>query len=517
MKKNHIMGIIGDVTAHFMADYRLQLSAAAVLLGSYLLWQRRSKRYHLPPGPRPLPLLGNLLELRKDGRTFKIFQEMGKKYGPVFQVKVGTVDTVVLNTIEAVRDTLIKRQDDYAGRPYMYTVGKFPLFTMGITFGQFSPKWALQRKLAHSSIRKYASGQHLEKLVHFSMDKVTEVLKKQKEPFDPLDTLSLLAYNIICSMCFGKRFELDDPFFKEMVRLNMESTLLFGNGLLPDFMPFLGPVYDLLPSKALTLLGNLIDTFLGFIQKTHEEHLETFDPEHITDLTYHVIQSMKEAEQDEEQRSTLAQLEKGNFMAILSDMFFAGTDTSRFSLQWVVCFAAGIPEVQRKLQEEVDDLLEPNENVSLSHLPKLPYSMAVVYEAMRMRPTAALAMPHRTICDTKAFEYDIPAGYQVFPNLWALHMNPEEWDEPEIFKPERFLDEYGQLTPKPNSFLPFSTGRRTCVGEALAKTELHMLTTMLFQRFTFEPAPGEILDFDMMELGFGCMCKPYKVIVKPRY
>ena len=102
------------------------------------------------------------------------------------------------------------------------------------------------------------------------------------------------------------------------------------------------------------------------------------------------------------------------------------------------------------------------------------------------------------------------------PNLWALHTDPEKWEKPEEFRPERFLDKNGQLLPKMENYLPFSTGRRVCLGEALAKTELHMLTAMLFQKFSFFPAPGEKLEGKMLDTGLGCIPAGYKIIAKPR-
>ena len=103
-------------------------------------------------------------------------------------------------------------------------------------------------------------------------------------------------------------------------------------------------------------------------------------------------------------------------------------------------------------------------------------------------------------------------------NVWDLHMNPELWDEPGVFKPERWLDDNGKHISHPFQFLPFSTGRRVCVGETLAKAQLHMMTAILFQKlkFTAVTEGDEPFKAEMLPVGMSCMSKPYKVIAERR-
>ena len=112
--------------------------------------------------------------------------------------------------------------------------------------------------------------------------------------------------------------------------------------------------------------------------------------------------------------------------------------------------------------------------------------------------------------------YELPKDTWVMVNLWALHHDPKEWNDPEMFKPERFLDEDGKMAPKPNSYLPFSSGRRVCVGEALAKSELLLSLSLLCQRFRFEVPPGEKVVPENVQTALGCLCKGYRVEAIPR-
>ena len=104
----------------------------------------------------------------------------------------------------------------------------------------------------------------------------------------------------------------------------------------------------------------------------------------------------------------------------------------------------------------------------------------------------------------------------VAPNLWRIHNDPLYWDNPEEFRPERFIDEKGNLAPKPENFLPFSTGRRQCAGEAFAKSELHVVIGMLLQRFTFEVAPGEEATLDLIPSVMNVVPVGFNLVIKER-
>ena len=111
--------------------------------------------------------------------------------------------------------------------------------------------------------------------------------------------------------------------------------------------------------------------------------------------------------------------------------------------------------------------------------------------------------------------HPIPAGTQVFPNIWALHMNKEAWGDPEAFRPERFLDDNGQMGPHNSNWMPFSTGTRVCVGEALAKAELHMLLAAFVQRYEFRAPKGKVMDI-RIKPGQLMMADDYEVLIHKR-
>ena len=155
---------------------------------------------------------------------------------------------------------------------------------------------------------------------------------------------------------------------------------------------------------------------------------------------------------------------------------------------------AAYPEIQAKVQEEVDNVVSSRELPKLCHRSQLSYTEAVLYECMRLAPIAPTAIPHRTTRDNSVAGYDVPKDTMVIINIWALHHDATAWDNVDKFIPERFLNADGKMGPKPDSWLPFSAGRRVCLGETVAKPELHLIFAALMQQFSWRAPNGVNID-----------------------
>ncbi|XP_048251938.1 putative inactive cytochrome P450 2G1 [Haliotis rufescens] len=127
---------------------------------------------------------------------------------------------------------------------------------------------------------------------------------------------------------------------------------------------------------------------------------------------------------------------------------------------------------------------------SVSDRSDLPYTDAVLHESMRLHTVAPSGIPHKTLCDTKVGGYDIPRGTTVLINHYGLHRDPEQWRDPQVYNPDRFLDHEGKVATKPESWLPFSAGRRVCLRESVAKPELHLLLAGIMRHFKVSLPPG---------------------------
>nr|XP_014339116.1 PREDICTED: cytochrome P450 2J2-like [Bos mutus] len=149
------------------------------------------------------------------------------------------------------------------------------------------------------------------------------------------------------------------------------------------------------------------------------------------------------------------------------------------------------PEIQEKVQAEIDRVLGQSQQPSMAARESMPYTNAVIHEVLRMGNIIPLNVPREVAVDTTLAGYHLPKGTVVVTNLTALHRDPAEWATPDTFNPEHFL-ENGQFK-KRESFLPFSIGKRMCLGEQLARAELFIFFTSLLQKFTFRPPENEKL------------------------
>ncbi|XP_077982770.1 steroid 17-alpha-hydroxylase/17,20 lyase-like [Glandiceps talaboti] len=464
-----------------------------------------------PPGPRGLPFIGSIVELAKD--PMETLDRYTKQYGDVFSMKLGKDRMVILNNIDLVKEALVLKQNEFAGRSRLVSMDLMSEGGENIVFGDFTPKWKFLRKIGHQAIRNYASGSKLENLIK---DQAFPCLKKaiddkEGKPFNPEPLLMLVVANVIASMCFGEKYELDDPEFQQILKTIKDGQESLGNGLLADIVPVLRHV----PTKSLCLFKEMIATWFGMIQTKIDKHKEHFDEENIHDLVDDILKIQKDAQAaGEEHAHSLTDI---NLRQTVADIFSAGLHTTTLTLNWCVAYLVNYPDVQRKVQEELDDVIGQNRRPLLSDKGKLPYCEAVIHEVMRIRTATPFAIPHTTLCDTAVGGYNLPRGTLVWINILNLHMSDKYWDKPGEFRPEHFLDRDGKALPKPESFLPFSAGRRVCVGEALARNELLLIFTSLFQQFTFLPSPDKgKADLKTSYEGLLTRCAPYEVIARDR-
>ncbi|XP_070542480.1 steroid 17-alpha-hydroxylase/17,20 lyase-like [Ptychodera flava] len=471
------------------------------------LWSMRIPA-GFPPGPRGLPFIGSIGGLANEDLVYTV-TDFAKTYGDIYSLKIGRQRIVVLNNNENIREALVTKQNAFAGRPLVHSLDLFSEGGEDILIGNFTQKWKALRKIAQQAIRNYASGHKLEKLLTKEafprlMKSITD---KNGEPFEPYPLLILTVCNVMATMCFGERYELDDPEFKGIVKFVQEFNESFGNGLLADFVP----IFKYIPTNGLRVLKKTLSTWFSFIRSKVDEHKMKMQEERVSDL---VDDFLKIQAEGEDQADLLTDV---NVRQTVSDIFSAGVDTTANTINWCLAYMVNYPDVQTKVQEEIDCVIGQERLPMLSDKGKLPYCEAVIHEVMRIRTIAPISLPHETTEDTSIGGYNIPKGTQIWTNLWKLHMDDKHWKEPEKFRPERFLDTDGKALPKQDSFLPFSAGRRVCIGEILARNKLLLMFTCLFQQFTFLPPPGkEKPSLKPSFTGLITRCIPYKVVARDR-
>ncbi|XP_020084317.1 cytochrome P450 71A1-like isoform X2 [Ananas comosus] len=183
-------------------------------------------------------------------------------------------------------------------------------------------------------------------------------------------------------------------------------------------------------------------------------------------------------------------LEKDHMKAILADMFGAGTETTSITLEWAMAEIVRNFKVMKKLQDEVRGIVGKNHVVREDDLNSMTYLKAVVKETLRLHPPAPLLIPRESIEDRYIKDYFIPKKTRVIVNGWAINRDPEFWEEPNEFRPERFIDSSVDFKGNDLQFIPFGAGRRICPGIQFAVLNIELALANLIHRFEWELPHG---------------------------
>ncbi|KAM3597994.1 uncharacterized protein V6R79_012207 [Siganus canaliculatus] len=475
----------------FLDDLVLSLfSSPTTLLGAVFLLLflcyvssgfSSEKSLQEPPGPRPLPLLGNLLQLDLK-RPYNTLCELSKKYGSVFTVHFGTNKVVVLAGYKTVKEALVNNAEEFGDRaisPMFYDMNQ----GHGILFAN-GESWKEMRRFALSTLRDFGMGKRTaeDKIIEECYYLIQMLSEHEGEPLDTKNPINLATSNIICSIVYGSRFEYDDPRFKTMVKRANEVISINGSKSVQ--------LYNMFPRLASWVKNRhliLYHTEMNArISKDLIKNLkETLNP-HVCRGFVDCFLIRKQKDEDSGVKETY--YNEKNLLFSVSNLFGAGTDTTAATLRWGLLFMAKYPEIQDKVQEELSRIVGIRQ-IRVEDRKNLPFTDAVIHETQRMANIAPIAIPHQTSRDIAFQGYFIREGTMVIPLLTSVLYDENEWETPRTFNPSHFLDKDGKLK-KGDAFMPFSAGRRACLGESLAKMEVFLFFTSLLQRFRFTPPPG---------------------------
>ncbi|KFQ72931.1 Cytochrome P450 2K1, partial [Phaethon lepturus] len=462
---------------------------------------------NFPPGPRALPVIGNL-HLFDLKRPYRTYLQLSKVYGPVFSVQMGLRKIVVISGYETVKEALVNQADAFAERP------KIPIFEdltkgNGVVFAH-GENWKVMRRFTLTTLRDFGMGKRaIEDCIVEEYGYLADAIGSQEgRPFDASKIINAAVANIIVSILLGKRFDYKDSRFLRLLHLTNESMRLAGQPLVTVYNIF--PYLGLLLRANKSLLQNRSE-FYAFIQVTFAEHLKTLDKNDQRSFIDAFL-----VKQQEEKSTTNGYFHNGNLLNLVSNLFTAGVETISTTLNWSFLLMLKYPEIQRKVQDEIQQVIGSNPP-RIEHRSQMPYTDAVIHEIQRFANILPLDLPHETAADVTLKGYFIPKGTYIIPLLTSVLQDKSQWEKPDMFYPEHFLDANGKFVKK-DAFMPFSAGRRICAGETLAKMELFLFFTRLMQRFTFHPPPGvSVSDLDLSPaISFNIIPKPYKMCAVTR-
>ncbi|KAL3061966.1 hypothetical protein OYC64_009980 [Pagothenia borchgrevinki] len=443
----------------------------------FILLQLKSRRpKNFPPGPSPLPILGNILELSLDN-PLKDFERLRNTYGNVYSVFLGTKATVVINGMKAMKDAIVTKGIDFAGRPQDLFVND-STERKGVILADYGPSWKDHRRFALMTLRNFGLGKDsMEERIHGEIKYITDDLEKSiGKSLSPQLMFHNAASNIICQVLFGQRYEYDDEFIKVIVKCFTDNAKL-ANGpwaMLYDSFPMIRS----LPLPFRRAFKN-VKTCQALALPVVQEHKKTRVPGQPRDFVDCYLDRL-----DKEKGNDASTFSEDLLIMYTLDLHFAGTDTTSNTLLTGFLYLMTYPHIQERFQQEIDEVLGGKDQASFEDRHNMPYVQATIHEIQRVANTVPLSVPHCTIKDTELMGYSIPKGTLIIPNLTSVLNEEGQWKFPNEFNPENFLNDQGEFV-KPEAFMPFSAGPRMCLGEGLARMELFLILVTLLRKFNF--------------------------------
>ncbi|PIC23203.1 hypothetical protein B9Z55_016981 [Caenorhabditis nigoni] len=470
-------------------------SIFTIWLAYELYWKRRN----LPPGPCPLPVFGNLLSLNDPPPGYEAFERWTIQYGDVYTFWIGTKPFIMMNTFDKIKDTFVRDADTYINK----TVPPSSILFRGGEHGVIDSNgatWRDHRRFAISNLRDFGLGKNLmqEKIlieVQEIFSKFDDKLAAGESDLEIPPAFDNAVANVINQILFGYRFDKDPEEFRNLKNIIEKPSELFGR--LPVFLAMnIKFVEKILPASMYVkpFMDWKEETF-AFFNKQIEEHKREVDMEDLdSESTDYVEAYLKEQRKREIQGDTESFTDI-QLVNMCIDLWFAGRGTTTNTTTWAISFVLHHLEVQDKIHEELDRIIGSDRLITTADKNDLPYLNAYINESQRFTNLVPLNTQHATTRDTVINGYSIPRGTGVVAQISTVMNDEETFPAHKSFKPERFIDENGKLK-KVDQLVPFSIGKRQCLGEGLARMELFLFLSNFFNRYQISPSKNGLPSMD---------------------
>ncbi|CAN6557893.1 unnamed protein product [Malus baccata var. baccata] len=452
----------------------------------------KNKKKKLPPGPRGFPIFGSLHLLGKVPN--RNLYQLAQKYGDIMYMRLGLHHNIVISSPRAAELFLKTHDLTFASRP-PYAGAKHVIFGQtNMSFAEYGPYWRDKRKmcmlelLSSHKINSFKAMRREE--VSLLIQSVQEDANNRRVPINLSDKIASLGVDLTCRMVFGKKYKDED----------------FGER---GFTAVLKEPLDL---QGLTKKMKTINkAFNTLFEKIIDDHLQSKDEERTKDFVDAVLGHMGSEESD-------YRIERVHVKAVMLDMFAASLDTPSSAILWALSELLRHPQVMKKLQKELENVVGLNRMVEESDLEKLEYLDMVVKETLRLHLVLPLLLPHLSIEDCTVDGYHIPKNSRLIINAWAIGRDPSAWEDAEKFVPERFEGSNIDVKGKHFHLIPFGSGRRRCAGMQLGLIVVQFVLAQIVHCFDWELSDNMLPnELDMSEVFGLAVSRTKDLLLIPSY
>jgi len=486
------------------------------LLVTLFIWLRKSKvsKPSLPPGPKPVPLLGNVRDLTSK-ELWLVATKWAEDHGDVCYLHIAGQGLVFLSSPEAVAELMEKRGSIYSDKPHLVMAGELCGCENMVAFTRYGDQSKSQRRLLTQ-----AFGIPVIPSYHPLIETETHSFLRRLlvDPSDYVAHLARYGGSLTLSVVYGYQTNSnDDKFLKlagECVDL-LSNRIASGGGIWPvDILPFLRHIPTWAPGAGFKRNAAVWKAKMEeFVDKPYEfmkasissgRYVPSFCSTILDDVS-------KRNEQFEYDLKWTA-----------NSMYSASLDTTITTVSHFILAMIQYPETLAKAQAEIDRVVGSERLPTFSDRPSLPYVDAIFSETLRWGTPVPLGLPHRLMEDDTYRGMFIPKGSLVFGNVWAITRDEKIFPNASEFHPERYLEDVDAATAKrrdPRNYV-FGFGRRRCPGANLVESSVWLLIVSMLATLDISKAVDDAGNVIEPEVKFNNAVfripDPFKCSLRPR-